>query len=84
MNDIIQINEKNYRVSSFRGKVLENRLETRSTTHVSGGGGGSVVCLIAVSASQKLAAILPITNIQKCIFKRKMVNRRCSRYQTFT
>lgn len=41
MNDIIQINEKNYGVYSFRGKVLENRLETRSETHVSGGGGGA-------------------------------------------
>lgn len=32
MNDIIQINEKNYTVYSFRGKVLENRLGTLSHT----------------------------------------------------
>lgn len=32
MNDIIQINEKNYSVYSFHGKVLENRLETLSST----------------------------------------------------
>ena len=38
MNDIIQINEKNYSVYSFHGKVLENRLETRSETYISGYG----------------------------------------------
>lgn len=41
MNDIIQINEKNYGVYSFHGKVLENRLETRSETHIYGGGAAS-------------------------------------------